>query len=264
MTSHFACGRDGAGFELGASLIGAIPLVGDAGKAVLRGGRKIATEATSETAERAGKEVAERAAGEAAGLAARGMEQMRQGFRALLGEARYAESAREVEKVKAMRPELKDIPTEDLVAIRGYTSQDYEVLNPALRNNDVSQLKRLEPYIKCAESGLSQLPSHVGTVFRGTNLTADQAAKYAEVGKVVTEPHFFSTSEVMGRAFPGNTKYVINSVQGKDVSYLSEIAGEKEILFRPGTRFEVLAVDIDAKTGTRVIFVDEVLQGGKQ
>lgn len=141
------------------------------------------------------------------------------------------------------------------------TSDDYRMLNSALRNNGAAELKRLEPYIKVATSGLDQLPPHRGTVFRGTTLNAEQAAKY-EPGKIVTEPHFMSTSTEMGEAFPGNTKYVVNSVQGKEVSFLSEVPGEKEVLFRPDSQFEVLAVDVD-KAGNRVIFMNEVARGGK-
>lgn len=50
--------------------------------------------------------------------------------------------------------ELKDIATEDLVAIKGYTFDDYRILNNALRTGDKAELKRLDSYIKVAESGL--------------------------------------------------------------------------------------------------------------
>lgn len=63
-------GKQGAGFELGASLLGAIPFVGDAGKAILRGGRRLATEVAEESTERVAKEVAEHTAKEATERAA--------------------------------------------------------------------------------------------------------------------------------------------------------------------------------------------------
>jgi hypothetical protein len=93
---------------------------------------------------------------------------IRKEFREFFGKERYAEYAREIENLKLKHPELKTILTEDLVAVRGYTSSDYSMLNTALRNGDPVELARLNAYIRTAESGLSQLPSYKGSVFRGT------------------------------------------------------------------------------------------------
>jgi hypothetical protein len=56
---HVAEGKDGAWIDLGTATLGAIPLVGDAGKALIRGGRKVAKEAVEEGAEALTKEAAE-------------------------------------------------------------------------------------------------------------------------------------------------------------------------------------------------------------
>jgi hypothetical protein len=58
---HVAEGKDGAWIDLGTATLGAIPLVGDAGKALIRGGRKVAKEAVEEGAEALTKEAAESA-----------------------------------------------------------------------------------------------------------------------------------------------------------------------------------------------------------
>lgn len=115
----------------------------------------------------------------------------------------------------------------------------------------------LELYVRLIESGLSQLPSFKGTVFRGTNLTPEQLAKYKK-DEIVTESAFTSTSTVAGDAFPGNTQFVINSKNGREISILSEYPNEKEVLFKSNTKFKVLTVDFDKKANTTVIYLDEI------
>jgi hypothetical protein len=178
-------------------------------------------------------------------------------FREFFGKTRYSKYAKEVEALKLKYPELKDIPTEDLVAVRGYTSNDYSMLNKALRSGDPAELERLHAYIKTAESGLSQLPSHQGAVFRGTNLSSEAALKY-KPGQPVTEEFFFSTSAERSSAFPGNTKYYVNSANGKRVEFLSEFPHEREVLFPPGTKFDVISVQVNPSTGQREIFMNEI------
>jgi hypothetical protein len=63
---HVSEGKDGAWVDLGTATLGAIPLIGDAGKAVIRGGCKVAKEAVEEGAEALAKEAAEKTARELA------------------------------------------------------------------------------------------------------------------------------------------------------------------------------------------------------
>lgn len=217
---------------LGATVIGAVPVGGDVAKPIIESGEK---------------------------LAEAGLIEQRQQFRQIFTEQRYNEYANKVEAAKMKMPEIKDIPTEDLVAIKGYTSEDYEMLNPALRNSDEKELNRLNPYIKVAESGLSQLPSYKGIIYRGVDLDKypELVRKY-NVGEVITEKAFTSSSIVKERAFNKDTLMIIESKTGKDVSFLSDYPDEKEILFKPGTRFEVEKVYRDRETGKRVIRLKEV------
>ena len=184
----------------------------------------------------------------------------RQEFKQIFGETRYDEYAEKVEKAKMSRPELKDIPTEDLVAIKGYTSADYQKLNDALRSKDAEKLKAVDPYIKVAESGLEQLPDYKGVVFRGVNL--DEYPKVLESykkGEIVTEAGFTSTSVTREASFKRkDTMMIIEAESGKDVSFLSDYPNQKEILFRPDTKFKVLDVSIDEKTGQRKIRLREI------
>ncbi len=108
---------------------------------------------------------------------------------------------------------------------------------------------------------MRQLPSYKGTVFRGTNLTPEQAAIYKK-GEVVKEKAFTSSSATEATAFSGNTRFLIKSETGKDISILSDFQSEKEILFAPHTQFRVLSVDVNSQTGLREIFMVEIPKGG--
>jgi hypothetical protein len=274
---NVATGKEGAWVDLGAATIGAVPVIGDGAKAAIRVGRRAlregaeevveegaervvregAEELTEETAERVARETAERQAADLANPAYRSTPEVREQFRSTFGETRYRSYADQTDAARRANPELQDVPTEDLVAVRGYTSDDYRELNSALRTGDAAELSRLDPYIRTATSGLNQLPAYRGTVFRGTHLSDEAAANYVP-GATVTERAFTSTSSELGAEFPGNTKFVIQSQTGRDVSQLSEFADEKEILFAPGTQFRVLGVDVDAATGRRTIYMREV------
>jgi hypothetical protein len=164
-------------------------------------------------------------------------------LRTLMGEARYTEYAEAIEAIKAQHPELAKIPTEDLIAIRGYTAEDYAQLNLALRSGDPTQVARVQEQIQRAVSGLRQLPAHQGQVTRAVSMTPDMAAPY-QPGAVVTEPAF--TSALMpGGTYQrgGNTLFFIESTTGRDVSLIARHVTEREVLFMPGTRFRVVSVE---------------------
>ncbi len=269
-------GKNGAYIKLGASIVGALPIAGDIAKPIIKKlGREILEKSAKEietkvaeklikegvekeAAEKIAKEEVEKAVKEAEAV----LVNQRQEFKQIFTNQRYDDYVREVKAVKAKRMELQNIPTEDLVAIKGYTSDDYKMLNTALRKDDKAELKRLEPYIEVAKSGLRQLPSYKGTVFRGTTLSPEQLARYKQ-GETITEKAFTSTSLDPNSAFYGNVKMKIESVNGKEISILSNVPQEKEVLFKPNTQFKVLNVEIDKTTNVRTIYMREITDGGK-
>ncbi len=165
-------------------------------------------------------------------------------LRVLIGEELYAEYESVINVLKEQHPELRGIPTEDLIAIRGYTNNDWAQLNMALRTGDAVELARLQEYLTRATSGLRQLPSYQGTVTRHVHFSVDMRAVYQE-GAIVTEQAFTSTMARGGVAAQreGNTLMIIESLSGKNISLISRVAGENEVLFMPGTRFRVTAVE---------------------
>ena len=178
--------------------------------------------------------------------------------------AGYEISAREVEQLKTQKPELAKIPTEDLVAVRAYTGGMFEYINETLRTKDPKAMKDLAAVIKCAESGLNQLPSYEGIAYRGVNF--DRLPKVLEnyqKGDIVTEEAFTSSSSDKN-SFHKNKDTIITifSRNGKDVTSLSHVPNEKEILFKPQAKFVVLNVEVDPVTKKRHIDVREV-EGGR-
>ena len=151
---------------------------------------------------------------------------------------------------------LAGIDMEELVAVKGYIGEDHARLDEPLRQLDMQKLKELDPYIRLATYGLFQLPAYRGAVFRGTSLAPEAAARYVP-GAVVREHAFVSAVANLSIAFPGDTLFVIASVNGRDVSALADRPDEHEVVFFTGTRFKVLAVD-DGADGRRTIYLAEI------
>jgi len=154
-------------------------------------------------------------------------------------------------------PSLKDIPIEDLVAVKAYITEDYAQIDAALRELDMAKLERLDAYIRVATSGLYQLPAYRGPVYRAATLPEEIAAKYVP-GAIVREHAFVSTLANPAVRFPGNTTFVIASVNGRDVSVFSNHPEEREVVFFTGTLFRVLAVGLVPSTGHRTIYLAEI------
>jgi hypothetical protein len=155
-------------------------------------------------------------------------------------------------------PSLKDIPIEDLVAVKAYITEDYAQIDAALRELDMAKLERLDAYIRVATSGLYQLPAYRGPVYRAATLSEDIAAKYVP-GAIVREHAFVSALANPAVRFPGsNTTFVIASVNGRDVSMFSSHSEEREVVFFTGTLFRVLAVAVVPSTRHRTIYLAEI------
>ena len=152
---------------------------------------------------------------------------------------------------------LAGIATEELVAVKGLITEDYSRLNRPLRALDMPQLEHLDPYIRLATYGLFQLSSYRGPVFRGALLTPEVLARYVP-GTVVREHGFVSAVANRAIRFPGNTSFVIASINGRDVSMLSDHREEREVVFFSGTRFKVLAVEADAQATEHTIYLAEI------
>jgi hypothetical protein len=152
---------------------------------------------------------------------------------------------------------LSDIPDEQLAAVRRYINTDFAMVDTVLRTLDHARLKELDEFIRQVTYGLFQLPSFRGVVYRGTTLS-DKAARHYVPGHVVFERSFVSATADPARRYPGNTTFVIASVNGRDVSPLSDSPEEQEVVFFTGTWFKVLATEQDVTAGELYIYLAEI------
>jgi hypothetical protein len=140
-----------------------------------------------------------------------------------------------------------------------YTAIDggYGIINEALRGGTAAERAALAPRADAISTALSKLPRYEGPVFRGTFLGAEDLARYVP-NSTVTEAAFTSTSAAKGGQFPGNTEFLIKSVTGRDVSAVSDLPFESEVLFDKGTSFKVLDKLYDASREKWVIMMKEL------
>jgi hypothetical protein len=154
---------------------------------------------------------------------------------------RYSKDIATVRTLKAQVPELAAIPDEELAAIRGYTAEDYDQINRVLRSESAEdELSRLQPYIDTIKSGLENFPEFNGVV---TRIESNTHAMYQQ-GAEVTKEAFTSTCGPGGKVtsqIVGNTRLTIESVTGRDIRAIAAHPKEAEVLFPPGTRFQVVS-----------------------
>jgi hypothetical protein len=176
--------------------------------------------------------------------------------------ANYDRHAEVIHDIVANHPEFAGIPENDLVGIRGYTTNDYyRTMNEALRTGDQAVIDQYAAHARSAVSGLNQLPPHEGVVFRGINFeSAGEAKQVADAyvpGTVYEEPAFFSTD--VAKSFEGNVQFEVRSTNGRYVYDLSASnLTEEEVLFPPGTRFNVLDKFFDKDTKTWHIGLEDI------
>lgn len=187
-------------------------------------------------------------------------EEFKQAFLAHVGRARlthgnlntpqkvYESYAADVEKIKRTHPEVAHIPTEDLVALRAWTSAHYEVVQDALDGDKVPPNPLGLSYAKAIISALNALPEsfiYRGTVYTGEDQSPQWVRERHAVGATATDWRFFATAQTREGAWQGrNVEWETLSHQGKCIALFSHHEHEKEVLFPPGTRFQT--TDIDA------------------
>jgi hypothetical protein len=150
------------------------------------------------------------------------------------------------------------LTVEEAAAISGYTSQDYQFINPMLRGQGKKPVPSLTkgksytpedllPYINLIVSGLNQLPASAPSpVYRGTNLPQAVLQNHV-VNAVVSDRAFLSTTgseEVAYKPMGGKAsmhRFTIEHRSGRDVTPLTLHLEENETLFLPGTRFKVVS-----------------------
>jgi hypothetical protein len=146
------------------------------------------------------------------------------------------------------------LTSDDAMALADYTGSGYGELNEALRSNamDASQQARVD----ALNSALDKLSPYEGPVVRGSNLPPEVLAQYRP-GEFILEKGFMSTTTnpavAQSPTFGGNVEFRILSNTGRDISAVSLIPAEQEILFPARTKFFVLSRTLDPLTGRTII-----------
>ncbi|MBS2545383.1 hypothetical protein KGQ19_00725 [Catenulispora sp. NL8] len=161
----------------------------------------------------------------------------------------YDADLKSVQDFISLNPDFAHADPELLTAVKGYTGNAfYRAMNDALRSEDPARTAPWANHVEVINAGLDQLPPYEGSVFRGIRVFDDAeaatiAAKY-EPGQVITENAFMSTG--VGHGFSGKVQLEVESLTGRDIKPISHVPGEGEILFKAGTKFEVVSRAQDA------------------
>lgn len=121
--------------------------------------------------------------------------------------------------------------------IIAYSGSHYVALNSHLREGKMS--KTQWAFTQSLNAGLDKLPKHTETTYRKATLNANQLALY-EPGMIIEERGFMSTSKNQG-TWSGDTQFIVHGKSGRDIQKLSSHPSEAEVLFKSGTRFEVVS-----------------------
>lgn len=141
---------------------------------------------------------------------------------------------------------LKKLSDDQIGALYGYTTNEgYSAINPALRG--VTELTpNLEAFANHATAGLLKLPAYAGETSRGIAELPASVLNQNQIGNVVSDPAFMSTSAT--EPFAGNININIKGTSGKDINFLSQYPNEAEVLYPPGTKFKVVnRIDADGQ-----------------
>ncbi|MED5374323.1 MAG: ADP-ribosyltransferase [Myxococcota bacterium] len=147
-----------------------------------------------------------------------------------------------VAKVGADHPAVAALTPEELLAVYGYTTDAYEMLNGPLRNMDPAELEAVMPFLQSATSGLNAMPSVQGVLTRRMDERAVQYIDHLLVEGTVFSDNAFSSSSVFDDLTSFGDRYIID-VRGRTgamVQDISAFGGEGEVLFAPGARFRVV------------------------
>lgn len=156
---------------------------------------------------------------------------------------------------------LKNLDKEEISGIVGYSSNLYGKYNSPLRNDigtkgfDQDTLALVQTTI----SGLNKLKPFTGTVFRHGSIFPGFKELNRE-GAVVTDMGFMSSAIDQAACSNAGEDHdvleIIKSKTGREISDASlftkkGIKGEREVLFKPGSRFRVTKrLDKNIRTGT--------------
>lgn len=155
-----------------------------------------------------------------------------------------------------------NIENTELAALHHYTKQggNYRQLNKQLNKGELTDFNAASASL--INKALASLPAFKGTVYRGSIMKRTEYERLYAGKNEVTHNIFTSASKDAAVAWkfasyrePGKNEvrvlFEIQSKNGRDISNISEFNGnftpvdQKEILFKNGTRFKIIATETD-------------------
>ncbi|MBS1532784.1 MAG: hypothetical protein JSU01_20950 [Bacteroidetes bacterium] len=159
--------------------------------------------------------------------------------------------------------ELADLTVFEKAFILKYSNDGFESLNEQLRN---SEGENIPQFGKLLESCLNKLNNFDGVVYRGANLTDLELNKYIDANTANEPLKEFayisaSKSRLIAMEFRGNVLFRIYSRSGKEIEKIAMhgiygAPNEKEVLFKPNRRFNVL--EVTQQAGYSLITLEEI------
>jgi len=154
--------------------------------------------------------------------------------------------------------------SEDRRVLEKYVDHFAYLINKALRTGDQNYLEKKAEYIRALGRALDRLPAFHGVVYRGSLFPPIIGAATVP-GLIFVDPAFVSTSRSLdvadGYTGVDGYLYIILGSSGRVLGYdksIDELSVEEEVLFKTGTRFEVLAVVAEPKESRTIVFMAEV------
>ena len=142
--------------------------------------------------------------------------------------------------------DFTSIPTENLMAIQGYSKAGYDPINFALGHPEAEgsteDLETYKWYIEGIKAGLDQLPPYTGRVYRGANESKiGHPLEAYQIGATLTEPAFMSTTKSYSvfLEFKDTVNFVIESKTGRLIEEIAHDSTEEEVLLKPRTTFTI-------------------------
>ncbi|MCD2171805.1 ADP-ribosyltransferase domain-containing protein [Rhizobium sp. C4] len=154
-----------------------------------------------------------------------------------------------------------NLTDEEIVCLHVYTLDDvlgrqpFQTVNRILREGDSFAIEEIKPFVTAIATGAQKLPLFSGWAMRRIFLPPEIGMQLDKI-ETFQEFGFLSASRTDPKAFAGDTTMMILSRRGRIIGPVSEFPNEDEVLFLPGTRFEVMQHVSDGKR--RVIFLKEI------
>ena len=148
-----------------------------------------------------------------------------------------------------------------LYTMEGGENSFYKILNQALRSENRPALRPWFSYLKLIDVALKKLPTVKGNVWRG--VPGDISEQFIK-GQVLTWWGISSCSQemdvVQGFLDPNgsSTLFMIEAINGKDVSKYSHLPNENEVILGLGTELKVRGNKLKHHGGLNIVHLVEL------